>query len=312
VPGNWESQISRELAKYLGFRWEFVTYSAERWRAWSATDGFAEYFHEAGNLSSVPHVQDWPAVLELHRERRIQPGSIFVPGHSGDFLAGSHIPKTFANRSTITRREVLDALQAAHYSLWDWPRTGRTELKHRFDRRIEKVTGPIADGTPEQAADAFERWDLQERQAKFICNSMRVYEFFGFEWRLPLFDNDLMDFWSRVPMELRLGRKLYLEFARTRQKLPVTEANTDYRSLMRMLVRAVDSSGLRPLAKRAQYAMRRARWRRWYTDAPLAWPGLIDRDRFRQTYTGKELLHSYMAMRYRDYASETISKLRSE
>jgi asparagine synthase (glutamine-hydrolysing) len=312
VPGNWESRISRELATYLGFRWEFVPYSAELWRAWSATDRFAEYFREAGNLSSVPHIQDWPAVLELQREARIHPGSIFVPGHSGDFLAGSHIPKAFADRATITRREVLDALQASHYSLWDWPPSARKGLKELFDHRIESVTGPIADGTSEEAADTFERWDLQERQAKFICNSMRVYEFFGFEWRLPLFDHELMDFWSRVPMGLRLGRKLYLDFARTRQKLPITAANTDYGSLMRMLVQAVDRSGLRPLAKRAQYAMRRARWRRWYAGAPLAWPGLIDRDQFRQTYTGKEILHSYMAARYRDYAATTISKLRSE
>jgi len=312
VPGNWESRISRELAKYLGFRWEFVPYSQERWRAWAGSDRFADYFHEAGNLSSVPHIQDWPAVLELLRESRIPRESIFVPGHSGDFLAGSHIPKTFGSRSTITRREVLDSLQAAHYSLWDWPRAGQAELKDCFDHRIEAVIGRIDDGPPEQAADAFERWDLQERQAKFICNSMRVYEFFGFEWRLPLFDHELMDFWARVPMELRLGRKLYLEFARTRQALPITEANSDYGSLMRMLVRAVEHTGLKPVAKRAQYAARRVRWRRSYEDAPLAWPGLVDLDQFRRTYTGKELLHSYLALRYRDYVATAISDLRGE
>ena len=53
-------------------------------------------------------------------------------------------------------------------------------------------------GTAEQAADTFECWDCQERQAKFIVNSVRAYEFFGFEWRLPLFDAELMDFWSRI------------------------------------------------------------------------------------------------------------------
>jgi Asparagine synthase (glutamine-hydrolyzing) len=105
VPGNWESRTSQELARYLGFRWEFVPYSAEHWRACTATDQFAEYFHVAGNLTSVPHIQDWPAVLTLQREARIPPDSVFVPGHSGDFLAGSHIPKSFARRATVTRRD---------------------------------------------------------------------------------------------------------------------------------------------------------------------------------------------------------------
>ena len=310
VPGNWESRISRELAAYLGFRWEFVPYSHERWRAWAAGKRFEEYFRAAGSLASVPHIQDWPAVHELQRESRIPRDGIFVPGHSGDFLAGSHIPKTYAGRSTLTRREVLDSLQAAHYSLWDWPSEGRRELRDRIDRRIEAIVGGVTDGPPEQAADAFERWDLRERQAKFICNSMRVYEYFGFEWRLPLFDHELMDFWAHVPFELRLGRKLYLDFAAQRQALPVTAANTDHGSLARMLIRAVDRAGLRPLAKGAQHAMRKALWRHSYNGSPLAWSALIDRDQFRRTYTGKELLHSYLALKYRDEVARVVAPTR--
>jgi len=51
--------------------------------------------------------------------------------------------------------------------------------------------------------------DWQERQAKFIVNSVRVYEFWGYEWRIPLWDNQLMDFFSGVPLKLRLEKKLY-------------------------------------------------------------------------------------------------------
>ena len=306
IPGNWESRISRELAEYLGFRWEFVPYSHDRWRSWSATDEFHEYFVAAGNVTSVPHVQDWPAVFELQRASRIPPDSIFVPGHSGDFLAGSHIPRAYAGRSTISRREVLDSLESAHYSLWKWPSIGQPGLRDQIDQRIEAVVGRVTDGSREAAADAFERWDLRERQAKFICNSMRVYEHFGFEWRLPLFDHELMDFWARVPVDLRLGRKLYLEFAAQRQALPVTAANADRGRLAGMLVHAVDCAGLRPLAKTVQHAMRRLRWSESYADSPLAWPGLIDREHFRRTYTGRELVHSYLALKYRDEVAQIL------
>ena len=301
VPGNWESRISKEVAEFVGFRWEFVPYSADRWRVWQASPEFRAYFESAGNLSSVPHLQDWPAVFELRRERRIPMDSVFVPGHSGDFLAGSHIPKWFMKRRTIRRRELLEAIWRLHYSLWDSPPENERILREELSGRIETIVGPIADCGPEEAADLFEKWDLEERQAKFICNSVRVYEDLGFEWRLPLFDAELMDFWARIPVSLRVGRQLYFKFVAERQSLPITEANRDHGVVMRRLIGGVDAARLRPVARRVQYALRKVRWKHEYLNAPLAWSTLIDREFFRRTYTGKENLHSYMTLRYRDW-----------
>src|SRR5205807_3818500 len=103
IDGNWEAKISRELAAHLGFRWTMVPYSAPYWRAWSATSEFQRYFRSAGNLASVSHIQDWPAVYEMHRRGEIPNDAVFVPGHSGDFLAGSHIPKWYQSRARLSR-----------------------------------------------------------------------------------------------------------------------------------------------------------------------------------------------------------------
>lgn len=309
LSGNWEAGISRELARYLGFRWEFVPYSPQQWRTWAATASFKTYCRFAGNLTSVPHIQDWPAVAELHRGQRIPPGSIFVPGHSGDFVAGSHIPRQFMGRRSIPRREVLDSVLRSHYSLWQWPAPGRHELADEFDKRIESIVGTISQCSPETAADLFERWDLQERQAKFICNSVRVYEDFGYEWRLPLFDHELMNFWARIPVELRVGRKLYLRYVQERQHLPVTSANTDHNRFMAALVRGIDAAGLKPLAQRAQRSYRAMRWRRDYETSSLGWNSIVDREYFRRTYTGTQILHSYLTLAYRDSVVESIDRV---
>jgi asparagine synthase (glutamine-hydrolysing) len=307
VPGNWESRISKELAEYLGFRWEFVEYSGERWRAWGATDEFQEYFRWAGNLASVPHVQDWPAVRELKREGRIASDGVFVPGHTGDFITGGHVPKWYVRRRRVSRREVLDSVEAVHYSLWDWREARRGELRETFDRRVEAIVGAVSECSPEQAADVYERWELQERQAKFICNAVRVYDWFGYEWRLPLYDHALMDFWSRVPVDLRTARRLYREFVSRRHILPVADANRDRGTIARTAIGAIESTGLRPAAKRMQQLARRLQWAREYEDSPLAWFALVDRALFGRTYSGKELLHSYMAARYRDLVAPQSS-----
>jgi len=306
VPGNWEARISQELARHLGFRWEFAPYSAQQWRHWAATDGFKAYCRAAGNLSSVPHVQDWAAVAELQRSGKLPHDSVFVPGHSGDFVAGSHIPEHFLARASISREEVLDAVLRSHYSLWDGPVADRRDHAAAFEQRIESIVGPIPTCSSEQAADLFERWDLQERQAKFIVNSVRVYEHFGHEWRLPLFDHELMDFWARVPVQWRVGRKLYYEFVAQRQRLPITSANTDRNALMGALVRGIEAAGLKPIAHRARGLYRSLRWRRDYESSLLAWNSIVDREFFGRTYTGKQLLHSYLALAYRDMVMERI------
>jgi asparagine synthase (glutamine-hydrolysing) len=301
LPGNWESGISHELARYLGFRWEFVPYSVERWRQWASTPRFADYFQSAGNLASVPHIQDWPAVWELTRERRVAPDSVFVPGHSGDFLAGSHIPPHFLDAPMVRRRAFFEALLSAHYSLWDWPRDTRPDLREVFTRRVEAVIGHVGDVSAPRAADLFEQWDLKERQAKFICNSVRAYESFDHEWRLPLFDHELMDFWARVPAPLRVGRKLYFEFARERQQVPVTAPNTDRGALQRAMVRGIAAAGLKPLARRLRRAYRTWHWRDEYVSSSLGWFSIVDEEFFRRTYNGKQLFHSYMTRAYRNW-----------
>lgn len=307
VPGNWESRVSKELADHLGFRWEFVPYSAERWRAWASTEAFREYFRAAGNLTSVPHVQDWPAVYELGRQGKLTAGTVFVPGHTGDFVTGGHVPKWYLRRARISRREVLDSIQLAHYSLWDLPLGAERELREAFDQRIDDVIGPVPDCSPEQAADLYERWELQERQAKFICNSLRVYESFGHEWRLPWYDAELMDFWARVPIALRTGRRLYAEYVEERQTLPVTGPNRDRGTVGQWLIKGLERAGLRPAAKRVQRAIRRWRWEREYEGSLLAWYSLVDRDLFARTYTGRELVHSYLAKQYSAVATSAAS-----
>ena len=299
IAGNWESRISRELAQHLGFRWTMVPYSPEAWRGWASTPAFQAYFRSAGNFASLPHIQDWPAVHELVRRGELDPASVFVPGHSGDFLAGSHIPKWYAGAAApITREQLLQSLFDAHYSLWEWPEQDHGRLREVFSRRVEEVVGPLADSSAAEAADRFEYWDCQERQAKFIVNSVRVYESFGFEWRLPLFDHELMDFWSRVPLNGRIGRRLYFRFANEHQRLPITEANTDRPAPITAAIGLAERLGLRPIGKRAQRAWRRLRRGHIYEHSPMAWLSIVAPEEFRARYTGREIGHSFFALKY--------------
>ena len=65
-------------------------------------------------------IQDWAAVWELKKARKIPDDAVFVPGHTGDFICGGHIPQSFASMQNVGKDEVVKAIWKKHYSLWDW------------------------------------------------------------------------------------------------------------------------------------------------------------------------------------------------
>lgn len=206
--GNWESEISKRVAKKLGYNWEFVLETKEKWQKLHETDQCKRFYSYAHNLSSSVHLQDWPAIRELKRKEKIEPDAIVVPGHSGDFLAGSHLSPAFNQMDRVGKNALINIVLKKHYHLWDWSKS-KEWLYPVLESRILSCIDGFPLNAPQDVATAFESWDWQERQAKFIINSLRVYEFWGYEWRMPLWDNEMMDFFSHMPLKYRIGKEFY-------------------------------------------------------------------------------------------------------
>jgi asparagine synthase (glutamine-hydrolysing) len=66
-------------------------------------------------------------------------------------------------------------------------------------------------GTPERDYAIYEYSEYQNRQAKYVINGQRIYDFLGVDWRLPLWDRDFVDFWEGVPIEHKRRQALYRE-----------------------------------------------------------------------------------------------------
>ncbi|KKH50071.1 hypothetical protein EO95_05910 [Methanosarcina sp. 1.H.T.1A.1] len=211
--GSRESEISKQVAEALGYEWLFVEYTAKKWRECYNSKEADLFRIWAGNLSSLPHMQDFPAVRELKVQGKIPENSVFVPGHSGDMLAGSHIPPYCLDNSADFNSEAyLAASLKKHYNLWKWPYD--QELENIFKQRISKSTSGLEIKDNETFANAIEYFDFNERQAKFIINSVRAYEFFRFGWRIPFWDTELINFFLKVPIKYRINQDLYKKYAR--------------------------------------------------------------------------------------------------
>ena len=63
-------------------------------------------------------------------------------------------------------------------------------------------------------AQAYEFWEWQERQSKYIVNSVRSYEFHGYSWRLPFWSMKFVQFWRETSLNSKYDQSLYKDYLR--------------------------------------------------------------------------------------------------
>ncbi|WP_165835553.1 asparagine synthase C-terminal domain-containing protein [Ruminiclostridium sufflavum] len=221
-----ETMISKKVASEYNFEWHFIKYGKKTWKWLKDQDIYNNYLNYGGSYTSCPHIQDFYAVYYLKREGIIPKDCVFIPGHSGDMLAGSHITKDFIESNYIDQSKLADLIIKKHYPYIDKTKLPVNTIKNDILKNLIKKEKYSS----EEATNEYEFFDIIERQAKFICNSVRVYEFFGYEWRMPLWDNRLINFWSGLPIDMRYQRKFYFE-AIGNEKIESTNDKTAYKNI---------------------------------------------------------------------------------
>lgn len=296
-PGNTQSRISQRVADSLGIAWRFVPYSHASWLRWWNSPERARYWNLAHQLSSVPHIQDWPAVWQMYEKKDIPHDSVFVPGHSSDLLAGSRssvVPSLY-RPTGFEIAEVAKLLFKKNYCLWD-PRSMRSEVIQGLEDRIASNLHNRA--RHPDAASLYEVWDVEERQAKFIVNSVRAYEQWGFDWWLPFWDAEYIAYWSQCPLALRIGKTMYEEYvSRLYQDLAgvspsasrQTERSDPVSRFRNGIIASRFSEPIRWLYRRA------VKSRTEYHGHPLAWYAVVGEEEFRRRFSGRETINSFLS-----------------
>jgi asparagine synthase (glutamine-hydrolysing) len=109
--------------------------------------------------------------------------------------------------------DAVEYILDTHYSLWEWD---DDVFRERVADRIEADAelGRVRDGAA--AAAAYERWEWTTRMTTFTNGDCRLYEWFGLDWWLPLWDRDYVEFWASVPLAHRRGKRLQREYTKER------------------------------------------------------------------------------------------------
>ncbi len=189
-----EVKIAQKVAEQLNVEWHFIEYNDELFKSFF-TDDWKKYSSKNHFLNSLPHEQDYFALHELIAKGVIKKDFLAIPGYCGDLLGGSITAYPVQN---FDKQSLGLFLKKRHFQEQDLNAHLSDCGLHNF--KIEDEASFY---------NAYQHWFVCNKVSKFIINSVRVYEYFGGEWLMPLWDNELVDYWYSVPYEFRKKQQFY-------------------------------------------------------------------------------------------------------
>lgn len=198
---NCEVETAKQVADRLGFDWIFIDYAQTPYRDILTSESFNAYLRYSGNGTSMPFLQELPAIEYLRQHHIIDPDSVVLPGHSADALAGSHLQPSFASSGSLLHYQ--NAIVSKYFTHDTLP------SRHQLKETQQEIAKELQKSPFAEPFVLFDDWNFKERQAKFIVNSSKAWDFYGIPYYLPLWDNQLTAFFIHQPLFNRLYKHFY-------------------------------------------------------------------------------------------------------
>ena len=203
-PENAEYLTAKKVAEKLGYKHYFIDNTSLEFVSADYYDDadFHKYCHFVGALGNFLWVFEYFAVKWLKDNAIIDNNAVFVPGHSADFIAGSHLIKAlvtpYSSVGYLTSAIMSDSFEYGCRSSYV-----RKEVKSYFEaNRRQSIS----------AHTNYLSFIMQNRLAHQINNSSRLYEFFGYDVRLPFWDTELLNLFKSLPYKRLENCNLYVEY----------------------------------------------------------------------------------------------------
>jgi len=221
--GNFEAKIAKIIAHKLGYEWKFIPLTHKSEKKFYTSNDYKEYLDYSETFCSVPYFQSLSTIKYLKDLNWIDSDAIFINGNTGDFISGGHINTKMednfeidSTNNKLRKENILNQLIEKHFSLWGYLKTEQNinQIKNNLWNEITKGCGDILNKDKDHLF--YEYSEFIDRQSKYVITGQRTYEYYGHHWRLPLWDDEYLFFWQKVPLDYKLKQKLYLEMLKNK------------------------------------------------------------------------------------------------
>lgn len=219
TPGNYETKVAKLISKKLGYDWIFIPLTYKSERKFFQSHDFKNFLNFSETFCSVPYIQSLSTIKYLIEKNWIESDAIFINGGAGDFISGGHINKVLNNNIMVKdfklrKSNLLDQILNKHFSLWGNLKNTKNISNIKKNLCDEFNKSLISFDDPSKDHLIFEYSGFIDRQSKYVVNGQRIYEYYGYDWRLPLWDQDYLNFWRKLPLDHKFRQKLYLAMLR--------------------------------------------------------------------------------------------------
>ncbi len=208
---NFEAKQAKKIAKALNVPWQEIILSETILRKYFESDTRKNFWKYADGLKTIPCMREFSAIYYLHEKNMPKSGDIFINGQSGDFITGGHIPENWYNDDAHDMNKFFIQTIDKHYDLWFDLKTP-SNLEQIKNHITDILPGYNTDNNGLDLATYSEIWEYDCRQVCYVVNGQRVYEFFGYEWEMPLWEKTLVDFCQNLPIEQKKGQALFKSY----------------------------------------------------------------------------------------------------
>ncbi|MDR2621139.1 MAG: hypothetical protein LBC48_00985 [Dysgonamonadaceae bacterium] len=198
VKNNVETGNAKRTAANLGYDFCFIDYEKYKDVNLSHDPILNDYADFASSYSAVFAEQDFLAVRELAQLHKLSKDVVFIPGNSGA-VAGDLLTREMDNHFSFTDF-LVEKVFAYVYPYKNDLKIIRKEIEY-LDNLSEKAPPYLV----------YEDWRFRETTAKFGYQASKVWDYFGYEYLLPLADKDLFDFFIHTPFQHKYDKNLYKE-----------------------------------------------------------------------------------------------------
>lgn len=210
---NSEIETSRKVAEFLGIDWHFIEYKNNSMKKkFNNKITYKKMADYCGRGCCNPHIQEWEAISRLLEEKIITKNCVILPGFTGDFLEGKHIFDDLFTLKKASSEQIINSIYKWQYQYSDGP-IQETNIKQKLEKNLKIKAGELF--LKNKAIEIFEKFDFEERQAKYINNAIRTYDYQGLKWYLLFWDKDSILKWLSIPIDKRHNLELFNKFTKT-------------------------------------------------------------------------------------------------
>lgn len=209
---NFEALAAKKIAKKLKIPWQFIHVPKKLAKNYFNSEERQEFWQFSSNLKTIPCSREYAAIRYIHENQLIDKNAIILNGQSGDYITGGHISEKALSKKDYNEKDLYEVIINKHYDLWQQYKTKEnlSLIKNKIKKLIEVITQKqLTFDKPEIKAQNEEVWEYEGRQICYVVNGQRIYDYYGYDWEMPLWDKELVDFYSKIPLEMKQNQALY-------------------------------------------------------------------------------------------------------